>query len=584
MSRATFGGTAGDFVASVGSDRLLRAVSATLTLWDAETGGTQVTDLLLDGSPVTEIPVGRDGQVPEFQGPDGVAVMWAEAGGSRVRLDPEGFPGGPASDEAVSTYLANPASDSRATLDGLIEAATDLIGRYFDESDTTPVAFLHRNAHFVVPEQTEEGMIAAAGLGVPNAIIDTDVNALAGGGVGMMHDSTVDRTTTSTGNVADFSVPQWMTLRSDAGAWFAPAWADDLKVPLATWALDFFGGTTGLSMEPKSDLALTRLVAEIQKRGLTKQVVLNSSNLTRIAAIKAAGIHATYYFPTPGDAANATLRGQVLAAAPDSIVVQTGTAPADLATIVGWGIPILAGETDRRWEWEQFRAAGCAGIVANDPVYTLGLAEPRVTDTWASQTFGSGYLHVSGPPNRSGSLTFVSGEKMRFVASASTPTGGAENSVLIGECSPASADGEVVIDLYVTVSTLPADMSRYFQIAVRDTDRQVLFGAGPSTTYNGYGMNIRATGAIEVYRSDAGVGATSIASKTTGITAFTAGERRHIRLTIGASTITGEDVDHAYSASVVDTTRRAPWFLTLGRADTVATGVGVWDVDGLAIT
>jgi hypothetical protein len=90
MARGTFGGTAGDFVATVGPAGSLRAQSATLTLWTADTGGTQVTDLLLNGSPVTSIPVGRDGQVPEFQGPDGVFELWADAGGGgRARLVPD---------------------------------------------------------------------------------------------------------------------------------------------------------------------------------------------------------------------------------------------------------------------------------------------------------------------------------------------------------------------------------------------------------------------------------------------------------------------------------------------------------------
>ena len=95
MARATFGGTAGDFVAVVGPGGLVRALPGLVTLWSAETGGVQYTDLVRDGVPVVAIAVGPTGQVPVFQGPDGVAVMWADAsgtgsggggGGHRVRL------------------------------------------------------------------------------------------------------------------------------------------------------------------------------------------------------------------------------------------------------------------------------------------------------------------------------------------------------------------------------------------------------------------------------------------------------------------------------------------------------------------
>lgn len=118
MARATFGDTAADYVVTVAPGGVLRVGAAELTFWSAKTGGTQHTDLLLNGSPVTSIPVPEDGSIPEFQGPDGVTVLWADAGGSRVRMDPQSFPGGPASDEAVSTYVAGPGA-TRTALNSL---------------------------------------------------------------------------------------------------------------------------------------------------------------------------------------------------------------------------------------------------------------------------------------------------------------------------------------------------------------------------------------------------------------------------------------------------------------------------------
>lgn len=103
MARSTFGGTASDFVFTATSGRLLRLSAANLTMWTAESGGAQIVDLLLNGSPATVIPVGEDGQVPAFQGPDGVTELWADAGGGRIRIVAEGKQGpagpvGPGSD------------------------------------------------------------------------------------------------------------------------------------------------------------------------------------------------------------------------------------------------------------------------------------------------------------------------------------------------------------------------------------------------------------------------------------------------------------------------------------------------------
>lgn len=91
MARADFAGTVSDYVASTyrfgNSDLLALAGGVTLTFWDAETGGTQHTDLLLDGAATSTITSGSDGSVPVFSGPDGVTVMWADAGGGdRVRM------------------------------------------------------------------------------------------------------------------------------------------------------------------------------------------------------------------------------------------------------------------------------------------------------------------------------------------------------------------------------------------------------------------------------------------------------------------------------------------------------------------
>jgi hypothetical protein len=86
MARFTFGGTAGDFVFATNSDLFLKvAPSAVLTFWSAQTGGTQYTDLILNGSPATTITATLVGQVPVFSGPDGITQMWVSAdGGPRV--------------------------------------------------------------------------------------------------------------------------------------------------------------------------------------------------------------------------------------------------------------------------------------------------------------------------------------------------------------------------------------------------------------------------------------------------------------------------------------------------------------------
>ncbi|ATO14696.1 hypothetical protein CO540_13360 [Micromonospora sp. WMMA2032] len=94
MARYWFGGGIADWTFTTqdavdGFDDIAQIVSGVqVTVYNAETGGTQVTDLLdADGIAATTITSsdGSDGRaagtIPPFQGPDGVTELWASAGG-----------------------------------------------------------------------------------------------------------------------------------------------------------------------------------------------------------------------------------------------------------------------------------------------------------------------------------------------------------------------------------------------------------------------------------------------------------------------------------------------------------------------
>ena len=106
MARSDFGGNHYDWttVLVTLSQRLVPSVQpTTLTFWDAESGGTQHTDLFLAGAPVTSIQAGPTGQVPGFKGPDGVTSMWVDGGAGRVlmRANPPAIVVQPSSDSVA---------------------------------------------------------------------------------------------------------------------------------------------------------------------------------------------------------------------------------------------------------------------------------------------------------------------------------------------------------------------------------------------------------------------------------------------------------------------------------------------------
>lgn len=95
MARQTFGGRPGDFTVvdpATTSNIVTAAPSLTGgTVWSAKSGGTQYTDLLVGGSPVTTITTDSHGAVVAFQGPNNVSSVWVSfGGGTRVLLDAQG--------------------------------------------------------------------------------------------------------------------------------------------------------------------------------------------------------------------------------------------------------------------------------------------------------------------------------------------------------------------------------------------------------------------------------------------------------------------------------------------------------------
>lgn len=115
MTRSDFAGTHLDLL--VKNTPFMRPTAGTLTFWSAASGGTQYTDLVLNGSPVTSITVDSTGFIPTFQGPDGVTAMYADegdVGGTRVKMVTISGP----TDVGVAGFVGDTASLTRAALTG----------------------------------------------------------------------------------------------------------------------------------------------------------------------------------------------------------------------------------------------------------------------------------------------------------------------------------------------------------------------------------------------------------------------------------------------------------------------------------
>src|SRR3712207_5639010 len=92
-----------------------------------------------------------------------------------------------------------------------------------------------------------------------------------------MHDGTVDRMTTASGNVADHTSVSWKQLDIDASATLGGGWPDGLRPPLFDEVLTEFGNRVLLCAEAKGTGAMAPMLAALERRGLRRGAVLLQS-------------------------------------------------------------------------------------------------------------------------------------------------------------------------------------------------------------------------------------------------------------------------------------------------------------------
>lgn len=236
MARSNLGGGVGDFTFGVfnfAGKQLLDLEPATLTMWSAATGGTQYTDLLLASNPVTSIPVGPDGQIPVFQGPDGVTSVWADAGSTRVQM---------LALTDIATQVAAHAADVLgvvATTDGVMATAINTDGSLTDVALSAAI-----EAGVDPVRQADNETRAQVAGGMPRIV------TLWGG-----HDDETPIVTNCTASVdtTNFKVGDRGTKLTMAGA------------VTATASLDPIGTTDPLVLGPTSVIGMWIYVSDVTK-------------------------------------------------------------------------------------------------------------------------------------------------------------------------------------------------------------------------------------------------------------------------------------------------------------------------------
>ncbi len=149
-----------------------------------------------------------------------------------------------------------------------------------------PIIFAHRGASAYAPENTLAAFELAVRQGADAVELDTKLTA--DGEVVVIHDQTLDRTTSKNGKVRDFSLSDIRKL--DAGSHFDVAFKGE-KIPLLEEVLTTIGQKTLVNIEIANYASITDelpdKVANIVKRlHLDQRVIFSSFNPLALIRVK----------------------------------------------------------------------------------------------------------------------------------------------------------------------------------------------------------------------------------------------------------------------------------------------------------
>lgn len=493
MSRHRFGGVA-DYVISAGVDNAATLQPSTaVTVWNMAAGGTQYTDLTqVDGiTPLGALTTDSVGAVPEFYGPDGVAVLYLDANGGT----------GPRR-ATIATDLGVDVTSLRTDLNAHTAAVNphgthlyDLAGQYAPSVDgllaSTPFYAAHRGSGDEYPEHTMAAYEAALAAGAP--AIEVSAQVTADGQLVCFHDSTLDRMTDFTGSVLANTYAA-LKERVKIVGWplLGAGWADQ-EMPLLRDVLDRLYGRCVILLEAKTNEAIVPL-----------QDLLSARYPDAQRSIIWKAYYASTSFPW-AHTAGFTTWGYVDADTTDAQMdAQDGNvdiwgvphtmSDTRIAAVVARGKPVINWEVHRRSEEARMLGLGVQGLMCSGYEYVTRDTPVMAVDDWAMQIKAPGNLGLANYDELF-ALKYGSDSDV-YINRVST------ESVVLGAFCPTPADGYTIHFSMMFEGVPAASLHADFAFG-KSSDEPYQFNAANAT--GGYHMVFRGNGDLQLYTHSPGV-------------------------------------------------------------------------------
>lgn len=221
----------------------------------------------------------------------------------------------------------------------------------------------HRGASGTCPENTLPAFRRAVELGAP--MIELDVQLTRDGEPVVMHDWTLDRTTTGRGAVRCRTLAEVASL--DAGRWFGPAFAGT-RVPTLAEVLQQIPIRINVELKAAGDDGLERRALErVRRAGALGRVVFSSfdpASLERLRALSDAADLAVLW------AGRSITRALALAdrvAARSLHLRKGGGVPAAVAASHAAGLAVRVWTVNAPADFARLTAAGADGVFTDYP-------------------------------------------------------------------------------------------------------------------------------------------------------------------------------------------------------------------------
>jgi glycerophosphoryl diester phosphodiesterase len=410
-----------------------------------------------------------------------------------------------------------------------------------------PFYVCHRGAMNIFPENSLEAFQGCVNLGIP--VIELDVQTLLDGSLGIMHDSTVDRTTDKTGNVKDFSAMGFKNLKINNLNGYK-----EVYVPLLEDVFLALGKKAVYFIETKDGVSIPKVVDLVKKHRLEEYVVAMSFDIDDLNSAISENIPTC--FLTKG--ANPNVSPELIKnRGIEYVGVSTSVSETYVQSLIQQDIKVLVYTVNQRYIRDKFLSLGVTGIISDDPFYVSEKIEPLNKDPYKNGVFYHGMVGSKGYRGGFEGGTWGFTELTTDLGSDDTR----RDFVLQGWAGVLPDEFELTFDL-------KRGQGEYWSsVAFSQTDE---YDDPASERVNGYLIMFVSLGRLYIYKIQNG-NPILLGSKTDG-TPFQIGETVSVKITVSSNQIIAEVPQKNLSLTVNDSAyrngylhfgrREAQWFFS----------------------